>query len=319
MGFLTDRAFITGLTNSNLFHIVDVNDISQGNPDGSSYKASIGQFLSFFDNQFVNITGDTMSGPLLLPNLTANTSTIGELNVTGITNTDTLIANTSTIGELDVTGSANTYTLIAKTAHTGTLIIVNGPTEVYTNEVLVRNSLTGEVEKKDLTHYNFGFYVQTGNTRVSNTIVESTILSSGIGTLSVQPNSFSIGDSFHVKVGGGLDALNTSTLTIKVKLGSAILGTNIITFPNGVTSKPWEFTCDFTILALGVAGVGNLHSNGFFRFNVSSDILGGGFSTSNSATFDTTILNTLDITVEWDSASASNSIYSLICTLNKIY
>lgn len=299
MGFLTDRAFITGLTNSNLFHIVDVNDISQGNGNGSSYKASIGQFLSFFDNQFVNITGDTMSGPLLLPNLTANTSTIGELNVTGNT---------------------NTYTLLAKTAHTGTLIIVNDPTEVYTNEVLVRNSLTREVEKKDLTHYNFGFYVQTGDSaRVSNTIVESTILGSGIGTLSVQPNSFSIGDSFHVKVGGGLSALNTSTLTIKVKLGSAILGTDTITFPNGVTSKPWEFTCDFTILELGVAGVGNLHSNGFFRFNVSSDILGGGFSTSNSTTFDTTILNTLDITVEWDSASTSNSISSSICTLNKIY
>lgn len=279
MGFLTDRAWITGITKTNLFHIVDVNDTSQGNPDGSSYKGSVDQFIELINSEYVKLTGDTMTGPLTVPSLTSTT------------------------------------------VQTDLLIISTDPTEVYTNEVLVRNSSTGEVEKKDLSHYNFGFYVQTGDSAsVTNTIVETTILDGGIGTLSVPANGFNIGDSFHVKIGGIVSANNGETITIKIKSGSVILGTDTITFPNGVTSRAWEFTCDFTILGLGGPGSGHIHSNGFFRFNSStSDILGTGFSTSNNTTFNTTILNTLDFTVQWGTASISNSIYSSMCILNKTF
>jgi len=291
MGFLTDRAFITGITKSNLFHVVDVNDVSQGNPSGSSYKGSIEQLVILLNTEFVKITGDTITGPLSVTNLT-------------------------------VTGLTNTNVLSASTAYTETLVIENSPSPNLTdNSVLVRNTTTGEIENKDLTHYNFGFFVQTGDsTTVTNTIVETTILDGGIGTLSVPANGFSIGDSFHVKIGGTVSANNGETITIKIKSGSVILGTDTITFPNGVTSRAWEFTCDFTIIGLGGPGSGHLHSNGFFRFNSStSDILGTGFSTSNNTTFNTTIPNTLDFTVQWGSASVSNSIYSSMCILNKLF
>ena len=46
---------------------------------------------------------------------------------------------------------------------------------------------------------------------------------------------------------------------------------------------------------------------------------GFSFTTVNNTTFDTTIANTLDVTLQWGSASASNSIYSDIFVLNKIY
>lgn len=131
MGFLTDRAWITGITKTNLFHIVDVNDTSQGNPDGSSYKGSVDQFIELLNYEYVKLTGDTMTGPLTVPSLTSTT------------------------------------------VQTDFLRISTDPIEVYTNEVLVRNSITGEVEKKDLTHYNFGFYTQTGDsTTITNTVAE---------------------------------------------------------------------------------------------------------------------------------------------------
>jgi hypothetical protein len=59
MGFLTDRAFITGITKTNLIHVVDVNDVSQGNPDGSSYKASILQLQNALNT--LNCSGVTTS------------------------------------------------------------------------------------------------------------------------------------------------------------------------------------------------------------------------------------------------------------------
>lgn len=300
MGFLTDRAFITGITKSNIFHVVDVNDTSQGNPDGSSYKGSINQLIVLLNTEFVKLTGDTMTGPLSVTSLTANTSTIGTLNVTGQTNTNVLSAST---------------------AYTETLVINNTPsTNITDNSVLIRNSSTGDVEEKDLSHYNFGFFVQTGDSAtIVNTTLESSILDGGLGTLSVPANGFTVGDSFHVKIGGVVSALNGATLTFKIKSGTVVLGTDSITFTNGVTSRPWEFRCDFTIRSIGLSTVASILSNGTFSYNVNSDIYGAGFDTLNNTTFDTTILNTLDFTVQWGAASASNSIYSTMCILTKLY
>ena len=43
MAFLTDRTLATGITLQDLIHIVNPIDLSQGNPAGSSYKATINQ------------------------------------------------------------------------------------------------------------------------------------------------------------------------------------------------------------------------------------------------------------------------------------
>ena len=46
---------------------------------------------------------------------------------------------------------------------------------------------------------------------------------------------------------------------------------------------------------------------------------GANFVSLNNTSFDTTILNTLDITAQWNTNNASNNIYSDIFVLNKIY
>lgn len=299
MAFLTSRNFITNVNLNNLFHIVDPSDPSQGNPAGSSYKVSIEQIRDFYNQYYVNVTGDTMTGDLILPNLTATT-----INVTNLTGDTIFVDN-----------------LTGVTANTGTLVIYNTPTtDPSNNQVLVRDSTTGIVELKDFTQYNFGLFVQTGDSAtVVNTITETTILDGGIGSLSVPANYFSTGDSFHIKIGGIISANNGDTITISVKSGSLILGTDVITFTNGVTNRSWEFNCDFTIRTIGGPTVASVMSNGTFMYNVNSDIYGGGFSTLNNTTFDTTISNTLDFTVTWGSASVNNSIYSSMAILKKTF
>lgn len=289
MAFLTSRNFITNVNLNNLFHIVDPSDPSQGNPAGSSYKVSIEQIRDFYNQYYVNVTGDTMTGDLILPNLTGNTIFVD--NLTGVT------------------------------ANTGTLVIYNTPTtDPSNNQVLVRDSATGIVELKDFTHYNFGLFVQTGDsTTVVNTITETSILDGGIGSLTVPANYFTPGDSFNIKIGGIVSANNGDTITVSVKSGSVILGTITVTFTNGVTNRSWDFQTDFTIRTIGGPTVASIMSNGTFMYNVSSDIYGGGFSTLNNTTFDTTISNTLDFTVTWGSASVNNSIYSSIAILKKTF
>jgi hypothetical protein len=86
-------------------------------------------------------------------------------------------------------------------------------------------------------------------------------------------------------------------------------------------SSVWQLSINFTIRQTGGTGTASIVTLGVFHSTKQSNgtPLGFAFNTINSTTFDTTISNTLDVTAEWSSNSALNSIYSDIFILNKIY
>ena len=168
----------------------------------------------------------------------------------------------------------------------------------------------------------YGLFSQTGNSAsVSATTVETTIIDGGIGTLTVGANQFQVGDSFRADFGGLLSAKNNDTLRIRVKAGSVILADSgpqtMVTSVDDV----WQFSINFTIRQTGAAGVADIVSLGVFHTTKQSNNAQGGFAfnTVNNTTFDTTVSNTLNVTAQWSSNSADNSIYSDIFVLNKIY
>jgi hypothetical protein len=172
-----------------------------------------------------------------------------------------------------------------------------------------------------LPNTNVGLYSQTTiSSTVVNTTSESSIIGTGVGTLFVPANGFSIGDSFVAKIGGEITNLNNNNITFKVKSSSEILiNTGLISLKAG-TNQYWQLDINFTIRNIGGLGVASIISNGNFthvRNNTSTDIFG--FNTIDNTTFDTTITNTLDITVQWQNGSLSNSIHSDFFVLNKIY
>jgi hypothetical protein len=168
----------------------------------------------------------------------------------------------------------------------------------------------------------YGLFAQTGNSVVvSATTVETSIIDGGVGTLSVPANGFSVGDSFKAELAGVLNAANSETIRIKIKAGSVILlDSGAKSLPN-ITNDVWTLNIYFTIRQVGSAGVASIISLGEFHYAKinNASVEGFSFNVLNNTTFDTTISNTLDITVEWGSTNASNSIYSDIFILNKIY
>ena len=169
---------------------------------------------------------------------------------------------------------------------------------------------------------NYGLFAQTANsTPITGTIVESSLIGSGLGTLSVPANSFQVGDSFVAKLYGHITCVGTATIQIRIKSGSVLLAdTGIITL-DVTTNKHWNIEVNFTIRSLGNASVGSIVSAGLFSYikNSGLNFEGANFVFLNNTTFDTTILNTLDITAQWNTNNAGNSIYSDVFVLNKIY
>ena len=186
----------------------------------------------------------------------------------------------------------------------------NSPTEVYTIEQI---------------QGNIGLFAQTANsTPITNTIVETSLINGGVGTLSVPANGFQVGDSFRAVIAGVLNATNNQTITIKVKAGnnaSIILVNSGAKSISNITNNVFSLNIDFTVRALGSAGTASIVTLGTFHYTKTSNGVTEGFAFNqvDSTNFDTTIDNTLDITVQWGAASTSNSIFSDIFILNKTY
>jgi hypothetical protein len=170
---------------------------------------------------------------------------------------------------------------------------------------------------------NYGLFSQTANsTIITNTTAESSLINGGVGSLTVPANGFKVGDSFRAVFGGVMNANNNQNIRIRVKAGAVILLDSLAqNLGSSVINDVWSLNIDFTIRAIGSAGVASIVSLGGFHYTKTNNasVQGFGFNVVNNTTFDTTISTTLDVTAEWGAASAGNNIYSDIFILNKIY
>ncbi len=169
---------------------------------------------------------------------------------------------------------------------------------------------------------NYGLFSQTDDsTPITGTTSELSLINGGVGTLSVPANGFQVGDSFRAVMAGILNAANNQTIRIKVKAGSLVLLDSGVQNINNISNDVFSLNIDFTIRALGTAGVASIVSLGAFHYTKTSNgvIEGFSFNTVNNTTFNTTISNTLDITAQWGSTNAGNSIFSDIFVLNKTF
>ena len=168
-----------------------------------------------------------------------------------------------------------------------------------------------------------GLFAQTGNGGpVTATTVETTIIGPGVGTLTVPANGFQIGDSFICSLDGIISCTSSSTIEVRIKtLSGALLADTGIIDLAAATDKNWIMNLYFTIRTLGGAGTASVSSGGLFSYirNGGTQFEGYVLSDVNSTTFNTTIDNTLVITVQWDTASVNNSILSRNFTLTKVY
>jgi hypothetical protein len=264
-------------------------------------------------------------------NYTVNLSTIdtNDTFTTGFTYND---ANTFTIsrngGLSDLTTSINNvtgFTINGDLTISGNTNISETP-QIDTNPVLqllTRDSSSGDVKIKPVPNtLNYGLFSQTGDSvTIVNTDVETSIIDGGIGTLSVPINGFQIGDNFETKMYGLLSNGAGQDIRIKLKSGSIILADSLM--QNLVAHSDDVFTLEvnFTIRNIGSAGTAEIITIGTFQATKknSDNVFGFSFVDINNTTFDTTISNTLDITIEWDNASNNNSIKSQVFTLKKVY
>jgi len=173
-----------------------------------------------------------------------------------------------------------------------------------------------------VTSNNYGLFNQTGSsTPVIGTDPTGSLIDGGIGTLTVPANGFVVGDAFRGVLQGRLSCTQNHQLEIHIESdGVPLVDTGVMVLPK-ITDRNWRLYINFSINALGGAGVAEIASAGEFTFrtdaalSVETEV----FSNVNNTTFDTTINNTLVVKAIWSNSDADDTIYSQIFTLNKVY
>jgi hypothetical protein len=176
--------------------------------------------------------------------------------------------------------------------------------------------------KNTIINQSNGLYAQTSlSTAIVNTNVEASLVGAGVGSLTVPANGFRLGDSFTAKMCGKFSSLNNATLEIFIKSNSNVIAAIPALTLTASTDVVFDLIVDFTVAAVGPLGVASLHANGMFTYNKSSNsnYIGTNFLVIDDTDFDTTIINTLDITAKWGAASTSNSIQSQNFNLFRIF
>ena len=167
-----------------------------------------------------------------------------------------------------------------------------------------------------------GLYAQTQTgALITFASGEATLIGPGVGTLSVPANSFQVGDSFTAKMCGVLSCANNEVIHIRVRSNGAVIIDAAVYTLSLATNKVWDLILDFTIRQVGPAGIASLSANGVFTYNknANSNIDGINFSQISTSIFDTTSINTLDITAQWVTEHVENKINSSNFTLVKTY
>lgn len=147
-------------------------------------------------------------------------------------------------------------------------------------------------------------FTQTASKTVADTDVETTLLSSGVGSLTLPANFLKVGTVLRVYLCGFHSSTSNPTATIKVKFGSTEISSGSDSSGNG-TAKAFHIRCSITCRSVGASGsvvacgeYVELHNNGS-----SISLLG-----TAAVTVDTTTEQTLDLTFKWSAAAAGNTI-----------
>lgn len=161
-------------------------------------------------------------------------------------------------------------------------------------------------------------FVATAGTTIANSSAETSAIPSGYGTKTIPGGVALAGTLFRLKGGGVFSTLvvNPGNLTVKIKLGSVAIATVVISnLLANATNNAFDFEGILVCRSAGASG--SYVATGFITYD--TGVLVRGTAALNNAgaatTIDTTADQTIDVSVQWATASTSNTLTTVVATI----
>lgn len=142
---------------------------------------------------------------------------------------------------------------------------------------------------------------------VANSTTETTVIGTGEGSLTFQKNSMAVGKTFRVSAKGFLSTTGTPTLRLKVKLGSTVILDSGTATMATITNESFSLDSEFSVYSIGSSGT--VDGQGIMIVTGSSaKVIAVPTASGSAITVDSTANQALNVTVQWGTASLSNTI-----------
>lgn len=159
----------------------------------------------------------------------------------------------------------------------------------------------------------YGLFSQTSLQSVSNTAVQTTLIGSGQGSLSIPAGYLQDGYSFLYKTGGTFrDSSAGQLIRFRLLNGGTLFDSGNLSLSNVNTVRGWNIECQFTYYS------GNIITNFAFNYTDGNNDQFG-FNNQGTNAINAAVPNTLNFTVQWGTANANNTITSNYGTLTKVF
>lgn len=154
-------------------------------------------------------------------------------------------------------------------------------------------------------------FIGTADKTITNTTTETSAIPTGTGNLTLVANYLTAGKTIRIKGHGTYTtpAVTGGTVTVKVKLGSITLA-SVSTSALLVGASGAAFHFEAVIICRSVGASGSVVCGGAVDYEIASAgrLFDNLDNDGTATTIDTTASQVLDVTVTWDTASASKVV-----------
>lgn len=154
-------------------------------------------------------------------------------------------------------------------------------------------------------------FTQTADQTIVDTTTETTLLGTGVGTLTLPANFWVVGKTIRIEIHGDFADTANPTVEIQVYYGeTSLIDSQAITLSGLGGTEEWE--CEVVITCRSVGGSGTVQTVIDWEYETTTgsspierlDVAGV------LQTIDTTASGVLDVTFQWGTADAANSLIS---------
>ena len=152
-------------------------------------------------------------------------------------------------------------------------------------------------------------FTATANATVGNSLIEDDFSPSGVGSLNVPANSFSVGDTITFKLEGLMSVLAGTSLSLILRTNTNILASLVVVSPDA-TGKGFALEFKGVVRSIGTFGVALIQiTDSYFQsVNVGLSPIAVISTAFNGTNFSTTIDNDFTVSALWSIASVGNTI-----------
>lgn len=161
--------------------------------------------------------------------------------------------------------------------------------------------------------YTRNVFCQTANKTVSNTVTETSLIGTGVGSLVIPADALIVGNTIRVQLRGFLSTTGSPNIDFNFKFGS----TSVVTMGpsaagTNVDNKEFSLWYTFTIRGIGTSG-SIIGQSQVLIFSTHGTRNTYDIEMTSPVTINTTIDQTIDVTCTWGTADVGDTITSTNC------